>query len=412
VPPLRRCARLYITGLTALAIACLSVLLARTSRPDAGSLLLSLGLLAALSVAIRYPLPFAWKTRLYLDTCVVMAAVLLLEPGPAMLLVVLAPLSSGLRHRDGRAEVLFYSSQMGLQAAAGSLTLAALGWDIAAPPFDRPAALLAVLAAGIVMYLVNTVSVATIVGLQESQSPARVWFTSTSNIDRAEAAAHLAQVGVGLLTAIVADAHPWAVVLLALPTVAVYASLDRHVKIRRSVEAALARSEANLAEAQRVARLGSWEWDLLGDDCLWSEQALRVLGLPHAPGGADPGWRDYLAVVHAEDRAAVERALTAAHLAGEPFRIDHRIVLADSAERVVHAQGEVVVEDGRPARLVATLHDITERKRLEERLAFQAYHDALTALPNRALFREQLELALATAGPRHGTLAVLCRARA
>jgi hypothetical protein len=91
-------------------------------------------------------------------------------------------------------------------------------------------------------------------------------------------------------------------------------------------------------------------------------------------------------VVHPEDRPAVAAALQDAQH-GVPYDIDHRIVRPDGEERVIHARGEIVPgRDGKPARIVGTLHDITERKRLEEQLVHRAFHDPLTDLPNRALF--------------------------
>jgi diguanylate cyclase (GGDEF)-like protein len=87
----------------------------------------------------------------------------------------------------------------------------------------------------------------------------------------------------------------------------------------------------------------------------------------------------------------VERAFAEARL-GHDYAIDHRIVRPDGSERFVHSRGEVVRgRDGRPRRVVGTVHDVTERKRLEARLAHQAFHDPLTDLPNRAFFTRRLD---------------------
>jgi diguanylate cyclase (GGDEF)-like protein len=75
---------------------------------------------------------------------------------------------------------------------------------------------------------------------------------------------------------------------------------------------------------------------------------------------------------------------------------------------VVHRRAEVLRdEEGEPLRMIGTVHDVTERKALEEQLEYQALHDALTGLPNRALFMDRLDHAVVRAGRREAQLAVL-----
>ncbi len=126
-------------------------------------------------------------------------------------------------------------------------------------------------------------------------------------------------------------------------------------------------SEAKLASAQRVAGLGHWELDLQTNTASWSEEAYRLLGLTvdGAGAAAEAFWK----VVHPDDREAVkERRHDAIH-ARMAYRLDYRLTLPDSVERVVHEQAEILYDaNGQPERILGTIQDITERKRAEAAL--------------------------------------------
>ncbi|MDQ3548347.1 MAG: EAL domain-containing protein [Chloroflexota bacterium] len=211
---------------------------------------------------------------------------------------------------------------------------------------------------------------------------------------------------VALLVAVVASAHVWALALLLLPVAAMYAALHHHVTVRRRVEASLRGAEANLREAQRLAHLGSWEWDLSRGERFWSDEIYRILGAERHD--SDSQQDIFISAVHEDDRACVQAALGRALHGQTPVSIDHRVVRRDGSEHFVHSQIEVMLDtQGRPARVLAILHDITDRKQLEDRLVYQAFHDPLTGLPNRALFTNRLDHALARAGRQAQRLAVL-----
>ena len=135
---------------------------------------------------------------------------------------------------------------------------------------------------------------------------------------------------------------------------------------RRRAEADLSRSEDRLAQAQRIAGLGSWDWDIAAGTLAWSDEVYRIFGLEPAAFGAT--YAAFLERVHPEDRAAVAAAVDRS-LADPavPYGIEHRVVRPDGGERVVHEQGEVSRDPGgRPVRMIGTVHDITSRKRAEE----------------------------------------------
>jgi diguanylate cyclase (GGDEF)-like protein/PAS domain S-box-containing protein len=175
---------------------------------------------------------------------------------------------------------------------------------------------------------------------------------------------------------------------------------------RKKNEEALRRSEASLAEAQRMAHLGNWEWDVRTGEVWWSDEVYRIYGLE--PERVVPSLESLIEVVHPDDRGLLREAIDAALYGGEPYDFEHRVVRPSGEVRWVHRRAEVVRDErGEPLKLVGTVHDITERKALEEQLQYQALHDALTGLPNRALFMDRLEHGLARARRREGGLAVL-----
>ncbi|HEX2740544.1 MAG TPA: EAL domain-containing protein, partial [Rubrobacter sp.] len=175
---------------------------------------------------------------------------------------------------------------------------------------------------------------------------------------------------------------------------------------RKKAEEELRKSQASLALAQRMAHLGSWEWDLITGEVDWSDEVFRIYGFE--PRSFVPTFERLLDIVHPEDRKTLRKAMEGALEEGLPYDYEHRIVKPDGEVRVVHRRAEVVrAEDGEPIRMVGTVHDVTERKALEEQLQHQALHDPLTGLPNRTLFADRLRQILARARRRESETSVL-----
>jgi PAS domain S-box-containing protein len=143
-------------------------------------------------------------------------------------------------------------------------------------------------------------------------------------------------------------------------------ALQIEIAGHKRAEAALRRSEASLAKAQRIAHLGNWDWDIRTNELQWSDEIYRIFGLTPQQFGAT--YDAFLNYVHPEDREFVKKAVDEA-LYGKPYSIDHRIVLPDGTVRLVHEQGEVTFgESGKPDRMLGTVQDITEKKEREIRL--------------------------------------------
>ena len=331
---LRLSARLYIGALALAALAGLLVNLAHTGLPSGERALLAAVCAGFMTVAFLFPLPAAQKQKLYLDTSVLVAAILLFEPGTAMVIAGTGTFLAHAIRRQPWLQGLFDSAQTMLQALAGGLALAAAGATARPVLVDHPVHLLPLAGAAGAMYLVNTLAVSTIVGLQLGQPAPRVWWRSTVEAGRAVHLAHLAQLALGLLAALIADGHPWALALLVPPAVAVHRALEGHARLRHRAEEALHSSEASLAAAQRLAHLGSWEWDLATGAARWSDELYRIVGLSARGSAVTAG--TFLDAVHPDDRELVERAWHDARTHGERYSVEHRIRRPDGAERVVH----------------------------------------------------------------------------
>jgi two-component system cell cycle sensor histidine kinase/response regulator CckA len=136
---------------------------------------------------------------------------------------------------------------------------------------------------------------------------------------------------------------------------------------RKQAEEALRKSQASLAEAQRLAHLGNWEWHAASGEGFWSDEVYRILG--YAPRQIPATFRAFLKRVHPDDRSRVRKALNQARRRGKAYSFGHRLVRPDGTERFVHSQGEAHLDAaGQPARMLGTVQDITDRRRAQEAL--------------------------------------------
>ncbi|MDO8142113.1 MAG: PAS domain-containing protein [Candidatus Brocadiales bacterium] len=136
---------------------------------------------------------------------------------------------------------------------------------------------------------------------------------------------------------------------------------------RKQAEESLRSSEANLANAQRIAHMGSWVWNVGKNEVWWSEETYRIFGVESKE--FIPTFEKGLTTVHPDDREFVQSSVHKTIYEGIPYDIEFRIIRPDGSERVLHSQGEVTYDtDGKPAQMSGTVLDVTERKRLEDAL--------------------------------------------
>lgn len=133
---------------------------------------------------------------------------------------------------------------------------------------------------------------------------------------------------------------------------------------RHEAEEAVRKSEATLAEAQRIAHIGNWNWDIVTNELAWSDEIYRIFGVSPQEFGAT--YDAFLGYIHPDDRERVVTAVNHAVYDRAPYAIDHRIVVADGGERVVHESGKVSYSSaGDPLRMVGTVQDVTEARHAE-----------------------------------------------
>jgi PAS domain S-box-containing protein len=134
---------------------------------------------------------------------------------------------------------------------------------------------------------------------------------------------------------------------------------------RHALSRDLQESKAWLEEAQRVAHLGYWVWDLETNQVIWSEETYRIFGLVPQAGSIDIAKVGEM--FHPDDREAVFRTAEEAIRSGTRADFEHRLFRPSGEMRFVHSLGDLKTNSvGRPYQMFGTTQDITERKRAEE----------------------------------------------
>ena len=136
---------------------------------------------------------------------------------------------------------------------------------------------------------------------------------------------------------------------------------------RKQAEEILRKSEASLSNAQRISHLGNWDWDLVKNKVKLSNEIYNILGL--APQRFETTFESFLKYIHPDDELFVQDNINKAIYEHKPYSIDYRILLSDSSERIIHAQGEVTFNKaGQAIWMSGIMQDITERKQMETAL--------------------------------------------
>ena len=172
----------------------------------------------------------------------------------------------------------------------------------------------------------------------------------------------------------------------------------RHAMVRK-------RAESALAEAQAIARVGSWEMDIATSAFRWSRELYRLFDLDIDD---KPIYGALFNRIHPDDQVATHRAYQTMMTEFSPFMAEYRVVLTNGGIRWVRGRGRVELDArGRVERVVGTAQDVTEQRLARDTLVHQAFHDPLTGLPNRLLLLDRLAQALARLARHPSTVGVI-----
>lgn len=173
----------------------------------------------------------------------------------------------------------------------------------------------------------------------------------------------------------------------------------------------LHRLERQFAEVQRLAQLGSWEWDVARNVVTWSDEMYRMYGVD--PGSFEATYEAFIGAVHPDDREMVDQTVQRAYGECASYAFDHRLVRPDGTVRWLHGRGNVIAdEQGAVQRLYGVAVDITERRRSEDYLRefiTNASHELRTPASAISQAAHLLQDVRLPADDREATLVALAR---
>ncbi len=193
------------------------------------------------------------------------------------------------------------------------------------------------------------------------------------------------------------------------------AALRREIAERRRTQEALSRSEERYALAQRVANIGSWDWDIQTGTLYWSERIEPMFGFNRGEFGGT--YEAFLECVHPQDRQFVVDSVNASVEEGLGYAIEHRIIWPDGTVRWVSETGDVMHDsEGQALRMVGIVQDITARRQAGQALqqakeVAESLGDALAILNSNRPLDEVLDYIAGQAGQLLGTEAACIYSR-
>src|SRR3954447_7107043 len=141
--------------------------------------------------------------------------------------------------------------------------------------------------------------------------------------------------------------------------------LETARRAQAAAEESLRDLQARVDNAQMLANMGDYDWEIASDTNTWSDQLFRIYGLE--PGAVDPNYERFISFIHPEDRERIMAIHQQAYASGEPYQMIERIVRPDGEVRYLSSNGQVVTDaSGSPIRMRGTCIDITERVHAEE----------------------------------------------
>jgi diguanylate cyclase (GGDEF)-like protein/PAS domain S-box-containing protein len=156
------------------------------------------------------------------------------------------------------------------------------------------------------------------------------------------------------------------------------------------VVSALYKIQERLEFSQSLAHVGTWDWDIINETLVWTDEIYRIFGL--TPQEFDATYEAFLNFIHPDDRQSVIDAVDAAVADDTSYDITHRVILPNGEVKHVQEKGRVIRDKNSKAiRMIGAVLDVTQQIKNENKLTQLAHFDELTLLPNRTLCRQEIE---------------------
>ncbi|RYD83539.1 MAG: PAS domain S-box protein [Sphingobacteriales bacterium] len=146
----------------------------------------------------------------------------------------------------------------------------------------------------------------------------------------------------------------------------------RDVTEQKRANKALEHKTAQLDEAQKIAHIGSWEWDITANKITWTDELHRMFGVSRENFAGS--YESYMQVVHPDDREFVNKAIQQSFEHKVPFNFDHRILRSDGSIRSIYSKGNIETDiDGNPVRMTGIAQDVTHFYKTHQTLQFTQF---------------------------------------